>query len=328
MFRAGFKVFDIHGHLPYDYPFAHERHEKIVRYGLERSERMRLTWDFRTSEPDPDAANRPLIDRWKDELDRYGIGGLNFLTGWTNDDLAEQIAKAPDRFTGFASHSIERPDAAEELKRAVDELGLKGYKLFGPLTQIPFDDKSLTPVWTFAAERKLPVLIHFGLLGHAGGIVQHLNINPLSIFNVARQYPDIPFIIPHFGCGYFQELLHLCWSCPNVYVDTSGSNQWIRWMPYELTLETLFRKTYELIGPERIIFGTDSLGFPRGYNYRYLQEQTRVARDLRFSDAEMELIFGNNARKLLNLEPSVPLAELKSESKSEPISEQKETARL
>ncbi|WP_051318058.1 amidohydrolase family protein [Cohnella thermotolerans] len=311
LFREGFKVFDIHGHLPYNYPSTGEKHEKIQQYGRERSERMRLTWDFPASEADPGQAKRPLVARWKDELDRYGIGGLNFLTGWTNDELAAQIAFAPDRFTGFASHPIERPDAAQELKRAVDELGLKGYKLFGPLTPVAFDDESLAPVWTFLAERELPVLIHFGLLGHAGGIVQHTNINPLSIFNVARRYPDIPIIIPHFGCGYFQELLHLCWSCPNIFVDTSGSNQWIRWMPYELTLETLFRKTYELIGPERIIFGSDSLGFPRGYNYRYLQDQVRAARDLRFSESEIEGVFGNNARKLLRLEPSIPLSELK-----------------
>ncbi|WP_127491134.1 amidohydrolase family protein [Paenibacillus glycanilyticus] len=311
MFRTGFQVFDIHGHLPYNYPKIFEKHDRITRYGSERSERMRLTWDLRTEEADPESASRPLVERWKDELDRYGIGGLNFLTAWTNDELAQQITAYPDLFTGFASHPIERPDAAAELKRAVDKLGLRGYKLFGPLTPISFDDDSLIPVWKLLADRGLPILIHFGLLGHAGGIVSHPNISPLAIFNVARRYPDIPFIIPHFGCGYFQELLHLCWSCPNVYVDTSGSNQWVRWMPYELTLETLFRKTYELIGPERIIYGSDSMGFPRGYNYRYLQDQTRVARDLRFSDPEIEAIFGNNARKLLRLEPSVPLNETK-----------------
>lgn len=316
MFRAGFKVFDIHGHLPYNYPKSFEKHDRITQYGGERSERMRLTWDLRTEEPDPEQAGRPLVERWKDELDRYGIGGLNFLTGWTNDELAKQIAAYPDRFTGFASHPIERPDAAAELKHAVEDLGLRGYKLFGPLTPVSFDDESLTPVWELLSERGLPLLIHFGLLGHAGGIVSHPNISPLAIFNVARRYPDIPIIIPHFGCGYFQELLHLCWSCPNVYVDTSGSNQWIRWMPYELTLETLFRKTYELIGPERIIFGTDSISFPRGYNYRYLQDQIRVARDLRFSDHEIESIFGNNARKLLRLEPSSPLIESKELTRS------------
>ncbi|MBJ6360406.1 amidohydrolase family protein [Paenibacillus sp. GCM10012307] len=303
MFRSPFRVFDIHGHLPYRLVLGGKnRHEQISRYGAERSERMRLTWDF----PEPAAENQhnetiPLIDRWVQELDKYNIAGLNFLTALDNDNMADQISRHPDRFTGFAYHSIEDEGAADELKRAADELGLKGYKLFGPLTGIPFDDPSLDPVWKVLAERKLPVLIHFGLLGHAGGIVHHPNISPLAIFNTAREYPDIPFIIPHFGAGYFQELLHLCWSCPNIYIDTSGSNQWVRWMPYELTLETLFRKTYELIGPERILFGTDSLGFPRGFPYRYLQDQVRVCRDLRFGESDIENIFGNNARRLLGL---------------------------
>lgn len=300
VFKNGFRVFDIHAHLPYPWPLA-SRNEFIDRNKAQRSERMRLTWDFPSQPDNEEEAKRPLIDRWIDELDRYSIGGINFLTAWNNDDLAAQIRKYPDRVTGFAHHAIEEPNAAEELQRAVDTLGLKGYKIFGPLVEIPFHDPRLIPVWRFLAERKLPVLIHFGLLGHTGGIVQHLNINPLAIFNVAREYPDIPFIIPHFGAGYFQELLHLCWSCPNVYIDTSGSNQWIRWSPYELTLETLFRKTYELIGPERIIFGTDSSTFPRGFVYRYLQDQVRVCRDLRFNESDIELIFGNNARKLLQV---------------------------
>ncbi|MFC0212956.1 amidohydrolase family protein [Paenibacillus chartarius] len=302
--NRNFSVFDIHGHLGFREPAKPRKpqHPLIGKYAGERAERMRLSWDFPSTEDQAEEASRPLIDRWSDELDKYAIGGINFLTARNNEVLAEQIGQYPNKFTGFASHPIEEKDAAKQLKIAVDELGLRGYKLFGPLTPVPFEDPSLEPVWTFAAERRLPVLIHFGLLGHAGGIVHHPNISPLAIFNTAREYPDIPFIIPHFGAGYFQELLHLCWSCPNVYVDTSGSNQWVRWMPYELDLERLFRKTYELIGPERIVFGTDAMGFPRGYPYRYLQDQVRVCRDLRFSESDIELIFGNNARKLLQLE--------------------------
>ena len=77
---------------------------------------------------------------------------------------------------------------------------------------------------------------------------------------VARDFPTVDFIIPHFGIQYVNELLFLCWSCPNVHVDTSGSNQWVRWMPYKLTLDDLFQRFYETIGPERILFGSDSAG--------------------------------------------------------------------
>ncbi len=303
MFRNEFKVVDIHGHLPYSLSFI-KKHELFDEYNKERSKRMMLTWDFPIPESEKETDendNLPLMKRWEKELDKYNIGTLNFLTAESNDVMASQIKKNPARFTGFAYHSIESENAREELERAIDELGLKGYKLFGPLVNREFHDPAFKELWKFIADRKLPVLIHFGMLGRAGGIVNHQNISPLSLFQVAREYPEIPFIIPHFGAGYYQELLHLCWSCPNIYIDTSGSNQWVRWMPYHLDLEILFRKTYELIGSERILFGTDSNGFPRGYAYRYLQEQVKVCREINMREDDIENIFGNNARKLLNI---------------------------
>ncbi|HEY8394317.1 MAG TPA: amidohydrolase family protein, partial [Thermaerobacter sp.] len=131
----------------------------------------------------------------------------------------------------------------------------------------------------------------------------HERINPLSLFPVARDFPEIPFIIPHFGCGYPRELLHLMWSCPNVYVDTSGSNQWMRWHDSELTLEYLFKKFYETVGPERIIFGSDSSWFPRGFAVRYLQDQLRACYYLGMKDEDIDRIFYRNAAELFGLEP-------------------------
>ena len=49
-------------------------------------------------------------------------------------------------------------------------------------------------------------------------------------------------------------------------------------MPYPLTLEALIRKFYETIGPDRILFGSDSSWFPRGFSIRYLQDQIRACR--------------------------------------------------
>ncbi|WP_078544905.1 amidohydrolase family protein [Litchfieldia alkalitelluris] len=307
LFQNDFKVIDIHGHLPGKKGSGFIKRTEIGdQYNTERSKRMMLSWDFpHPSEETDEKKAIPIMDRWVQELDRYGIERFVFLTAEDNDDLAKKIKEYPGRFIGFAHHPIENRDALQELKRATEELGLKGYKMFGPLVNRKLHDDSLMPVWEYLAEKQIPVLIHFGLLGRAGGIVEHQNMSPLSIFQVAREFPELPIIIPHFGAGYFQELLHLCWSCPNVYVDTSGSNQWMRWMPYHLDLEILFRKTYELIGAERIIFGTDSNGFPRGYSYRYLQDQVRVCREINMREEDIEKIFGNNARRLFNLEIGV-----------------------
>jgi predicted TIM-barrel fold metal-dependent hydrolase len=68
-----------------------------------------------------------------------------------------------------------------------------------------------------------------------------------------------------------------------------------------LTLEELFRRFRETIGAERIVFGTDSSHFPRGFVVRYLEEQLRAARAVGFTEEEIQRVFRDNARRLLKL---------------------------
>jgi predicted TIM-barrel fold metal-dependent hydrolase len=126
-------------------------------------------------------------------------------------------------------------------------------------------------------------------------------MNPLTLWEPAKMFPRLEFIIPHFGSGYLKELLQLCWSCPNVLIDTSGSNQWMRWMPYELDLVGLFRKAIETVGPDRIIFATDSSYFPRGFSEPYLREQLMACKTACIGENNIEKIFYSNAARLLKL---------------------------
>ena len=100
---------------------------------------------------------------------------------------------------GFAHHDLCAPNAVEEMQHALDDLGLSGYKWFGPMTTLPFESPELKPFWRLLADRKVPVLIHFGVLGGPGGIIRHPRISPITLAEVAQEYTDIPFIIPHFG---------------------------------------------------------------------------------------------------------------------------------
>lgn len=295
-------IIDFHAHFPVGGGPRRELHPRLKEYDEQRNRRMRQEWDFPAAEPfaQTDEEIAAAADRWLAELDRYGIAKILFVTGNGNDTLAKIVARAPDRFLGFAHHDPCQPGALEELQRAVEELGLKGLKTFGPRFSLPFEDPSLRPLWTYMADKRLPLLIHFGWLGRAGGVVYHPRLDPTTIYPMAREFADIPIIIPHFGCGYIKELLQLCWACPNIYVDTSGSNQWMRWMPYEVTLESAFRKFYETIGPQRILFGSDSSWFPRGFAYRYLQDQTRACFYLNFPEDDIADIFGGNAQRLLD----------------------------
>lgn len=273
-------------------------------YLRQQAEKYRVAWRSAWDFPEPeDEAFPPAVqaDRWLAELDKHGIDRVGFATGGGNDTLASVVARYPDRFIGFAHHNPFVPDAAAELERAVTELGLKGLKILGPALERPVNERELYPVWEVCERLGIPVLIHFGMLGAGGGISWNGRDNPGLLEQVAKDFPTVEFVVPHFGIQYIKELLFLCWSCQNVSVDTSGSNQWIRWMPYPLTLEDLIRKFYETVGPERIVYGSDSSWFPRGYSIRYLQDQIRACRFMNLQHADLQLIFGGNAARLFGI---------------------------
>jgi predicted TIM-barrel fold metal-dependent hydrolase len=108
----------------------------------------------------------------------------------------------------------------------------------------------------------------------------------------------VPFIVPHFGAGYLREALMLADLCPNVYLDTSSSNSWTR---YEgIDLQTAFRRVIATVGAERLLFGTDSSFFPRGWNYEIFESQAKALLDLGISDIDARLIFGENLARIFS----------------------------
>ena len=310
---VGIPVIDFHCHFPvaHDPYLADWEATYAARFGAGKLERLRADarwyqeqWWRAYAFPLPEAHVPPpdvQRHRWRAEVERHGLERVVFVSGGTNDELAEVIGAERDRFVGFAYHDPFAPDAATELRRAVVDLGLRGYKLLAPALRGPIDDPALDPVWRTAEELGVPVLVHFGPLGGGGGIARHMNMSPLMLHDVAKGFPTVPFVVPHFGCGYPGELLQLAWACRNVCVDTSGNNEWVRWMPYPLTVVDLFRKFVDTIGPERIVFGSDSEWFPRGFAVRYLHEQWRACCEIGLSEADRRLIFHDNAARLLGL---------------------------
>lgn len=309
----GLKIIDFHSHFPIQRPGGRDYRTRLVdRYGERRADiilensrmyrdQWRRMWAFEA--PEDEAHNDDeQAKRWVKDMDQKGLERVNFVMGGGNDNLAQIVNLYPERFTGFAHNSLFEELAAQELERAVSELGLRGYKVIASGQNKPIDSREAYPIWETAERLEIPVLIHFGVLGGGGGPAYDLrNMNPLTFWKVCSDFPTLKVVIPHFGACYWRELLQLCWQCPNVYVDTSGSNQWIRWMPHELTLKDLFRKAFETIGDERIIFGTDSSYFPRGFSVEYLREQLKVCYDLGLSDKSIHRIFHDNAAELLKL---------------------------
>jgi hypothetical protein len=107
----------------------------------------------------------------------------------------------------------------------------------------------------------------------------------------------VPVILPHFGAGFFREALMAADQSPNIYLDTSSTNSWIRYHP-GLTLDAVFRQALDVLGPDRLLFGTDSSFFPRGWQRPIFELQQQALDRIGVDRDSQDKIFGGNFHKL------------------------------
>ena len=83
------------------------------------------------------------------------------LTRRVNDRLAAAIASHPQRFAAFAALPTAVPDAAaDELERAVKQLGFKGAMLHGLANGVFLDHQKFWPIYARAEALDVPVYFH------------------------------------------------------------------------------------------------------------------------------------------------------------------------
>ena len=89
-------------------------------------------------------------------------------------------------------------------------------------------------------------------------------------------------------------------TCSNVYLDTSSSNKWMEWQPGPLSLTDVFRRALRVAGPKRLLFGSDSSWFPRGWVGKVFDDQVRALTELDVDADTARAIFGGNLLRLLD----------------------------
>ncbi|MGH9311600.1 MAG: amidohydrolase family protein [Vicinamibacterales bacterium] len=259
----------------------------------------RLGWD----PPGDDAA---LADRWVTELDRHGVARAAIIASVPGDEgsVAAAAGRHPSRFVGFFMINPAAHDAEPRAERALGELGLRAACLFPAMHQYRLDDERVEKVVARADAHGAAVFVHCGVL--SVGVRRKLGLpsrfdlrlgDPLAVASLALRHSAVPFIIPHFGAGLLREALMAADAAPNVYLDTSSSNAWTRYHP-GLTLAAAFRQALEVAGASRLLFGTDSSFFPRGWQRGVYDAQLAALDELRVDDASRAAILGTNFDRL------------------------------
>ncbi|MGI8960372.1 MAG: amidohydrolase family protein [Bryobacteraceae bacterium] len=290
-------VNDAHVHF-----FSHKFYSTLARQKkLESAEALSPLLNWEIASPDPAA----LAKSWVADLDRQGVNRACLIASMHGDEesVSAAVAAYPDRFLGYFMLDPLQPDALERVRSAAVNPHLQCMCLFPAMHTYSVADRRLVPLLEIASDNRLAVFVHCGAI--SVGVRRKLGLpsqfdmrfsNPLDLHPVALHFPQIRFIIPHFGAGFFREALMLADLCPNVWLDTSSSN---RWTMYEsLDLRAVFRRSIDVIGEARLLFGTDSSFFPRGWHTEIFKQQITALYELGLNKEQAEQILSLNLERV------------------------------
>jgi hypothetical protein len=246
------------------------------------------------------------------ELDRQGVARAALIASVPGDEpsVGRAISRHPSRFVGFFMVDPTAEDAAPRVEHALGTLGLRCICLFPAMQRYSLHDARVVAIVQIAASHAgAAVFVHCGALSVGVrkklGLASRFDVrygNPLDLHALAAEHSGVPFIIPHFGAGLFREALLVADLCPNVYLDTSSTNRWIDYH-VSLTLAEVFRQALKVVGPDRLLFGTDSSFFPRGWNRRIYDAQVSALDFEGVDEGTRQRIFAGNFDRLFPVVP-------------------------
>lgn len=255
-------------------------------------------------EPPPESS--VLAEQWVRELDRHSISRSALIASVPGDEesVASAVRRFPDRFVGFFVINPTAPGAIDRATTAFRDLGLKCACLFAALHRYPLDDDRVAALFDVAAAHGGAVFAHCGYLSIEArvrlGLPSVLDLrcgDPLALARTATRFPTVPVIVPHFGAGFFREALMAAEAAPNILFDTSSSNSWIKYYP-GVTLTDVFRQALTVVGPDRLLFGTDSSFFPRGWRRVIMGAQRTILDEIGVERTAQDKIFAGNFDRL------------------------------
>jgi uncharacterized protein len=171
----------------------------------------------------------------------------------SNQDVADIVNAYPGRFVGVGSID---PSNRRNALRQIDEalaLGLKGINLEPGAYPTPLhpDDRRLYPIYAFCEDRNIPVVMMAG--GSAGPDITYTH--PVHVDHVCGDFPDLRVAVTHGGWPWVQEILHVAYRHPNLYVSPDqylcnmpGANDYLTALNGFLSDRFLYASSYPFIG--------------------------------------------------------------------------------
>jgi len=253
-----------------------------------------------------------------------------------NDEMAEMVARHPDRFPAFvASLPMNNPDAAAaEIDRALDHLGATGVQIYTNVAGRPLDLPEYQPIFARMAERDLPIWMHparpASVADYAGESRSKYDIwwafgwpyetsaamARLVFSGVFDRHPNLKIITHHLGA-----MIPFCAGRVGGGLDQLGSRtddpddmaalgrlkkrpiDYFRMFYGDTALFGAWHAMESglaFYGADHVLFGTD-MPFDPEKGPGFIRDTIEAMERMRATPAEKAAIYEGNARRLLRL---------------------------
>jgi predicted TIM-barrel fold metal-dependent hydrolase len=193
----------------------------------------------------------------------------------------------------------DRSEQLDALRPGVEEGKIRGLKLYPGYEPFYPSDESLEPVYAFAKECQLPVMIHSGDTYSPGGKIKYSH--PIHVDEAAVDHRDVNFVICHLGNPWVRDCMEVVYKNANVYTDFSG----LVLGDFDDRFESyMLKQVQEMLAygvqPEKCLYGTD---WPLASMESYLD----FMEQLHMTQKERAMILHENAIRLFRLPVTLPV---------------------
>jgi 2,3-dihydroxybenzoate decarboxylase len=241
------------------------------------------------------------------------------LAQQVNDFLAREVQKRPQRYGGFAAVPMQDPlAAADELQRAVKDLGFRGALINGQTNGQYLDDAKFLPFWERVQELDVPVYLHPGNLadspamfagrpelpGPVWGWAADTGAHALRLIfsGLFKRFPRLKVILGHMGEG----LPFLLWRVDNRHEFMVG-----RPLVPEERPSFFFRRNFVIttsgvcdphaLAASLATLGDDNVMFSVDYPYQESKQAGDFIESAPLADAVRAKVCNANAKRVLHL---------------------------
>ncbi len=256
--------------------------------------------------PGPDLGAH--VRRWLADLDRHGVERAVAFASAPEEAaaVAEAARLAAGRLVPVGLVNPKAEGAPARVEALFATQGYRGVLLFPALHGYRVSGPEARAVLEVVSRHKGLALVQCGLfqvkVRDLLGLPRTTDLafaNPLDLIPAADAFPAVRFVIPHLGAGYLRETLMAGTQCSNVLTDLSSSNSWLTTQVPPLDLAGALKAALAVFGPERILFGTDSSTFPRGWRHDVLAATLAAFDRLALPEPQRARILHDNAAALL-----------------------------